>query len=70
VVGDGDFLHAQMLDVSVKIGPIQLTMPIGCSSDLKVGFNILGRRGLFEAFTVCCNDRYRHLTLTSIPSLH
>ena len=70
MLGDGDLLQARMIEVPVKVGSNQLILPIGFSSGLKVGFNILGRRGLFEAFTVCFNDRYRHLTLTAIPSLH
>ena len=50
VVGDGRLIHGYVITVPLHIGPRTFRAPIAFSSELKVGFNLLGRRGLFEQF--------------------
>ncbi len=56
-VGDGGYISVNILSLPVKIGEIEFVAKIGFSRDLGVGFNILGRKNIFEKFTVCFNDK-------------
>ena len=47
-------------------GTYELIAPIGFSERLGVGFNILGRRGIFDEFQVCFNDHARRVTFEKI----
>ena len=49
----------------VQIGTTEITVPIGFSERLGVGFNLLGRSGVFNQFEVCFNDRARRVTFQS-----
>jgi len=62
VVGDGSFIPAYMHDLSVRIGPWDVTAPVGFSERLGVGFNLLGRTGIFDQFQVCFNSRTHRVT--------
>ncbi|MEK7672157.1 MAG: hypothetical protein AAB344_08060, partial [Bacteroidota bacterium] len=41
------------------IGDVELEIEIGFSERLGVGFNLLGRKDLFEKFQVCFSDSKR-----------
>lgn len=62
IVGDGSFIPVYFHDLSIKIGKWEVTAPIGFSERLGVGFNILGRKGIFDYFQVCFNDHTRKVT--------
>lgn len=62
VVGDGSFIPTYFHDITICIGHIELTAPIGFSERLGVGFNLLGRKGIFEHFKVCFSDKERRIT--------
>jgi len=66
VVGDGSFIPTYIHDLSAQIGEWQMTVPIGFSERLGVGFNILGRRGIFDQFQVCFNDHPREVSFQKI----
>jgi len=66
VVGDGSFIPVYFHDLSVEIDKWQITAPIGFSERLGVGFNILGRKGIFDQFQVCFNDHIRKVTFQKI----
>jgi hypothetical protein len=66
VVGDGSFIPVFVHNLPVKIGGTQLTIPIGFSERLGVGFNLLGRTGVFNQFEVCFNDHARKVTFQPI----
>jgi hypothetical protein len=66
VVGDGSFIPIYIQDLPVQIGEYQITAPIGFSERLGVGFNILGRKGIFDQFQVCFNDHIRKVTFQKI----
>lgn len=53
VVGDGSFIPTYFHDLTVRIGEWEVTAPIGFSERLGVGFNLLGRKGIFDQFQVC-----------------
>ena len=66
VVGDGSFISAYFHDLSIQIDQWQITAPVGFSERLGVGFNLLGRKGIFDQFQVCFNDRTRKVTFQKI----
>jgi hypothetical protein len=68
VVGDGSFIPTFFHDLPVQIGGIEITAPIGFSERLGVGFNLLGRTGVFNRFEVCFNDHNCKVTFQSIAS--
>jgi len=68
VVGDGSFIPTFIHDLSIQIGTSQITASVGFSERLGVGFNLLGRTGVFDQFEVCFNDRARRVTFQQISS--
>lgn len=68
VVGDASYIPTFIHDLPLQIGTSQITAPIGFSERLGVGFNLLGRTGVFNQFEVCFNDHTRKLTFHEIPS--
>lgn len=68
VVGDGSFIPTFIHDLAIQIGTSQITAPVGFSERLGVGFNLLGRTGVFDRFQVCFNDHTRRVTFQQISS--
>ena len=66
VVGDGSYIPTFIHDLAIQIGTSQITAPIGFSERLGVGFNLLGRSGVFDQFQVCFNDRTRRVIFQSL----
>ena len=66
VVGDGSFIPTFIHNLPIQIGTSQITAPVGFSERLGVGFNFLGRTGVFDQFQVCFNDRARRVTFQEI----
>jgi predicted aspartyl protease len=68
VVGDGSYIPTYIHELPVQIGGTQITVLIGFSERLGVGFNLLGRSGVFNQFEVCFNDHTRKVTFQPIAS--
>ena len=66
VVGDGSFIPCYFHDLPLQIAGYEIIAPIGFSERLGVGFNILGRTGIFDQFQVCFNDHARRVTFQQI----
>ena len=66
VVGDGSYIPTLIHDLPIQIGDSQITVPVGFSERLGVGFNLLGRTGVFDQFEVCFNDRSRKVTFQQL----
>jgi hypothetical protein len=66
VVGDGSYIPTYLHDLTLRIGEFEIVAPIGLSERLGVGFNILGRKGIFDQFQVCFNDHTRKVTFQKI----
>lgn len=65
VVGDGSYIPTFIHDLSIEIGDSQITAPVGFSERLGVGFNLLGRTGVFNQSEVCFNDHARKVDLSA-----
>ena len=68
IVGDGSYIPTFFHDLPVQIGSMEITAPIGFSERLGVGFNLLGRTGVFNRFEVCFNDHARKVTFQPMAS--
>jgi hypothetical protein len=66
VVGDGSYIPTYLHELTLGLGDFEVTAPIGFSERLGVGFNILGRKGIFDQFQVCFNDHIRKVTFQKI----
>lgn len=50
VVGDGSFIPAKVIKIPVQIGNEKIISDIAFSEKLNIGFNLLGRKDIFEYF--------------------
>jgi hypothetical protein len=55
-VGNGDFIPVYLHELEIQLGSERFTARIGFSEKLGVGFNLLGRMGIFERFKVCFHE--------------
>jgi len=67
VVGDGSFIPVYFLKIPIRIGNVKFNAEIGFSDRLRVGFNLLGRKDIFEQFTVCLSDKDMIVTFYEEP---
>lgn len=56
VVGDGSFIPVYLHKLTIQIGEEELETEVGFSSHLGIGFNLMGRKGIFDKFKVCFSD--------------
>lgn len=66
VVGDGSFIPVYFHNLTLQIDKFELQAPIGFSERLGVGFDLLGRKGIFDNFQICFNEKERKLTFQKI----
>lgn len=50
VVGDGGLIPSKLIKISVQIGNEKFISDIAFSERLNIGFNLIGRQGIFEHF--------------------
>ncbi len=62
LVGDGNVIPVYLHHLSIALGPIKFNAVIGFSEKLGVGFNLLGRRSIFERFIVVFDDVKKQVT--------
>jgi predicted aspartyl protease len=58
-VGDGGLIAAYLHNLTIQLGKEKLVAPLGFSDRLGVGFNLLGRTGIFSYFKVCFDEKNR-----------
>lgn len=66
-VGDGSFIPIYLHDLELQIGKEVLVAKVGFSERLGVGFNLLGRTGVFQRFKVCFHESQGLLTFEPGP---
>ena len=62
IVGNGAFIDVYFFSLPAQIGGEAFTAEIGFSEHLTVGFNLIGRKDVFEKFRVCFSDAERKIT--------
>lgn len=60
-VGDGSLITVYLHNVEIQIAGKTFTATIGFSKQLGIGFNILGRKDIFENFVVTFNEKEKYL---------
>lgn len=68
IVGAGAIIPVFYHTLTIKIGYISFPATIGFSSRLGVGFNLLGRKDIFERFIVIFDDAKKQISF--IPNKH
>jgi len=58
-VGDGSVIPVYLHKIIIQIAGKEFKAMIGFSRRLGIGFNILGRKDIFERFKVCFDERER-----------
>jgi len=62
-VGDGSLIPVYIHQIVVQLADEELEAMIGFSKQLGIGFNIIGRRDIFERFKVCFTENERVVEL-------
>lgn len=65
-VGDGSLIPVYLKRLKLKFGTKEVSVLIGFSPRLGVGFNLLGRQGVFERFDVTFSDSKEIVIFTPI----
>ena len=66
VVGDGDILKVYLHSVTISLAGKEFKVTIGFSKNIGVGFNILGRKDIFDKFNICFNDKDKEISFTPL----
>lgn len=61
-IGDGSFIPVYLHDLEVQLGTERVTAKVGFSERLGIGFNLLGRTGIFDQFRICFDEDRSVLT--------
>jgi hypothetical protein len=61
-VGDGNTIPVYFHTLPMMVGNISFNAVIGFSQKLGVGFNLLGRRSIFEKFVIVFDDVKKQIT--------
>jgi len=63
VVGDGGFIPSRLIKIPVQIGSEKFISDIAFSEKLNIGFNLIGRQGIFEYFDeVAFNEKAKEVS--------
>ncbi|MBI2094324.1 MAG: hypothetical protein HYT88_06365 [Candidatus Omnitrophica bacterium] len=65
-LGNGSVLPIYLKAIRVRFAGDEFSVPAGFSDALGMGFNLMGRAGFFDRFSMCFNDRARSLTVTRL----
>jgi hypothetical protein len=53
---EASFLPIYLHELEVQVGTDRFSAQVGFSEKLGVGFNLLGRAGIFERFKICFQE--------------
>ena len=68
VVGDGSFIPAKIIKIPIEIGNKKIIADIAFSEKLNIGFNLLGRKDVFEHFDeVAFNEKKKEVVFRIKP---
>ncbi len=64
VVGDGSFISMYIHRIIIELAGKIFEASIGFSRQLGIGFNIIGRKDIFDRFIICFNEKERYIELS------
>jgi predicted aspartyl protease len=56
-VGDGSLIIVYIHQLAIQIGDEKFEAGIGFSKQLGIGFNIIGRKDIFEKYKICFDEK-------------
>ena len=62
ITGDGGSILIYLHEVKIEIGDCEFNAVVGFSDRLGIGFNILGRKDVFERLIFCFDDNEKGIT--------
>ena len=62
-VGDGSLIIVYIHRLEIQIGDDEFEAGIGFSKQLGIGFNIIGRKDIFERFKICFDEKEKVVEL-------
>lgn len=62
-VGDGSLIIVYIHRLEIQIGDEEFEAGIGFSKQLGIGFNIIGRKDIFERFKICFDENEKVVEL-------
>lgn len=65
-LGNGAVLPIYLAQLKVRFAGAEFVVPAGFSDALHMGFNLMGRAGFFNRFSMTFNDRARLLTVARL----
>lgn len=67
-VGDGDKVPVFLHNLDIQLGGEIFGGTIGFSEKLGIGFNLLGRKSIFDKFKVCFDEKKRIVTFQNLTN--
>ncbi len=61
IVGDGSLIQVNIHNIPMHIAGKILNVRIGFSKTIGIGFNIIGRKDVFENFVITFNEKERYI---------
>lgn len=66
ILGDGNALTVYIHNLAVSLAGKEFIAPIGFSKGLGINFAIIGRKGIFNNFTICFHESEKAIEFTPI----
>lgn len=63
ITGNGGSILIYLHEIGIEIGGCEFNAMVGFSDRLGIGFNILGRKDVFERLIFCFDDKERELRI-------
>ena len=64
ILGDGNTLTVYIHNLPVSLAGKEFMAPLGFSKGLGINFAIIGRRGIFNNFTICFDEEENSVIFT------
>lgn len=61
-VGDGSLITVFLHELEIQLGNEIFEATVGFSDKLGIGFNLLGRKSIFDRFRVCFDEKHKIVT--------
>lgn len=65
-VGDGNILKVYLHEILIIIAEREFKAYIGFSKGIGVGFNIIGRKSIFDRFVVCFHEKEKYVEFSPL----
>ncbi len=67
-IGDGNKLKVYLHQVLISLGGKEFSAYVGFSKGLGVGFNVIGRKSIFDKFIICFNEKEKYMEFAPLDN--